>query len=39
MSVSEHPKPKLKSPTYAKFDKRIEGYTKILIKFGEKAAA
>jgi glutathione-independent formaldehyde dehydrogenase len=24
---------------YAKFDKRIEGYTKILIKFGDKAAA
>ena len=24
---------------YDKFDKRIEGYTKILIKFGEKAAA
>jgi glutathione-independent formaldehyde dehydrogenase len=24
---------------YEKFDKRIEGYTKILIKFGEKAAA
>jgi glutathione-independent formaldehyde dehydrogenase len=24
---------------YNKFDKRIEGYTKILIKFGEKAAA
>ncbi len=65
VSVSEHPKPKIKSPTdaeylrdliitgrakpsqivshridindvpeaYDKFDKQIEGYTKILIKF------
>jgi glutathione-independent formaldehyde dehydrogenase len=24
---------------YSKFDKRIEGYTKVLIRFGEKVAA
>ncbi len=69
VSVSEHPKPKIKSPTdaeylrdliitgrakpsqivshridindvpkaYDKFDKRIEGYTKILVKFKQAA--
>lgn len=66
MSVSNHPKPKLKSPTdailrvttsgicgkpgrivshhisiedapnaYEKFDQRIDGYTKVLIRFGK----
>ena len=37
--VSHHIKIEDAPDAYSKFDKRIEGYTKVLIRFGQKAAA